>query len=92
MADNQIFMGVPLPNSFNTWLRMRLSYVPLRDTLLGKRWMQKDLLAAGMIDEIVDDAPPKQAALIEAAIALGQREGPKAAPGAWGSIKVGSTR
>ena len=85
----QIFLGVPLPNSFNTWLRLRLPYPALRDTLLGKRWKQSELLAAGMIDEIVDDAPPNQKALIDRAIALGKQEGPKVALGAWGSIKDG---
>jgi enoyl-CoA hydratase/carnithine racemase len=89
MSMNEIFLGVPLPNSFNTWLRLRLTPVALRDTLLGKRWVQADLLKHGIIDEIVDDAPPNQGALIERAIKLGQLEGQKSALGAWGTIKDG---
>lgn len=68
---------------------MRLPYQALRDTMLGKRWTQKEMLQNGIIDETVDDAPPNQKALLERAYQIGEAEGPKVALGAWGSIKDG---
>jgi enoyl-CoA hydratase/carnithine racemase len=88
MSMNEIFLGVPLPNSFNTLLKQRMSYPALRDTLLGKRWKQSELLAAGIIDEIVDDSKDPKA-VVKRAIELGTEEGPKVAKGAWGGIKEG---
>lgn len=80
---NEIFLGLPMPNSFATWLRMRLPYQALRETMLGKRWFQKELLAAGMVDEI---AEPDQ--VVPKAIEIGTREGAKVGGGSWGAIKV----
>lgn len=80
---NEIFLGLPMPNSFATWLRMRLPYQALRETMLGKRWFQKELLAVGMVDEI---AEPDQ--VVSKAIEIGTREGAKIGGGSWGAIKV----
>lgn len=84
----QVFMGVPLPNSFNTILKNRMPFQALRDTLLGKRWMQADLIKAGIIDEIVDvSQDPK--AVAKRALELGLQEGPKIGARAWGGLKEG---
>lgn len=58
--------------------------VDLRNTLLGVRFNQKDLLGMGLIDEIVDEAK-----LLQRAMDVAAKEGEKVGHGVWGSLKVG---
>ena len=50
--------------------------------MLGKRWLQKELLAKGVVDEVVDGSE-----VLSRAIEKGKQEGDKIAAGAWGIIK-----
>lgn len=84
LADGQLLIGLPLPNSFATFLQMRLSRPVLRDTMLAKRWKQSELLAEGLIDEVVPEAQ-----VVPRAIAVATQEGAKIGLGTWGAIKDG---
>lgn len=84
MSMNEIFIGLPLPNSFATFLRLRLPYQALRDTVMGRRWVQSELLENGIIDET---APGDK--VLERAIELAKAEAPKVCLGTWGAIKDG---
>lgn len=66
---------------------MRLNGPVLRDTLLAKRWKQSELLAHGLIDEMVPEAK-----VLERSIEVATREGAKMGSGTWGAIKVGLLR
>lgn len=82
--DLQLVFGSPIPNSFGAILRLRMPYGNhLRDTMLAKRWTQKDLLEAHLVDLVVE-----QDQVVSKAVELGVSEGAKVAGGAWGQIKV----
>lgn len=83
-ANTQLLIGLPLPNSFATFLQMRLSGPVLRDTMLAKRWKQSELLAHGLIDEMVPEDK-----VLSRSIEVAKAEGTKIGLGTWGSIKVG---
>lgn len=51
--------------------------------MLAKRWTQKDLLEAHLVDLVVE-----QDQVVSKAVELGVSEGAKVAGGAWGQIKV----
>ncbi|KAK4688468.1 hypothetical protein P7C73_g1659, partial [Tremellales sp. Uapishka_1] len=81
----QLTFASPLPNSFPALLTLRIPHPPdLRDTLLARRWTQKELLERGIVDAIIGPGE-----LVKTAIEWGVKEGPKAGPGSWGSIKDG---
>ncbi|CAK9783132.1 ClpP/crotonase [Cutaneotrichosporon oleaginosum] len=82
MSMNELLIGLPLPNSFGKFLQMRLSPTVLRDTMLAKRWKQTELLAHGLIDEIVPEAQ-----VVPRAIEIATQEGTKVGLGSWGAIK-----
>ncbi|GMK56395.1 hypothetical protein CspeluHIS016_0302350 [Cutaneotrichosporon spelunceum] len=84
MCMNELLIGLPLPNSFASFLELRLAKPALRDTMLAKRWTQSELLAHGLIDGV---APP--ADVVARSIALGEQEGAKVGAGVWGEIKDG---
>ena len=82
--DLQLVFGSPIPNSFGAILRLRMPYGNhLRDTMLAKRWTQKDLLEAHLVDLVVE-----QDQVVSKAVELGVSEGAKVGAGAWGQIKV----
>ncbi|KAK8865663.1 hypothetical protein IAR55_000808 [Kwoniella newhampshirensis] len=85
LCMNEVQFGSPLPNSFNALLSLRIPHPQQqRDTLLARRWTQKELLDMGLVDEVVD--LPE---VVTRAVQVGQREGIKVAAGSWGAIKRG---
>ncbi|TYJ52181.1 hypothetical protein B9479_007226 [Cryptococcus floricola] len=83
MCMSEVTFGAPLPNSFGAFLPALIPNPQhLRDTMLARRWTQPELLEIGLIDEIV-----KPEEVLKRAIEVGEREGPKVAPGSWGLIK-----
>jgi enoyl-CoA hydratase/carnithine racemase len=81
----KLAFGSSLPNSFSSLLRLKIPNPNhLRDTLLARRWTQKDLLAAHLVDEVVEGER-----LLERARERAIEEGMKIRAGAWGIIKVG---
>ncbi|ODN84292.1 hypothetical protein L202_00273 [Cryptococcus amylolentus CBS 6039] len=83
MCMSEVTFGAPLPNSFGAFLPTLIPNPQhLRDTMLARRWTQPELLEIGLIDEIV-----KPEEVLKRAIEVGEREGPKVAPGSWGLIK-----
>lgn len=73
-----------MPNSFIPLLQWRLPKSnDFRDTMMARRWTQKEGLAMGLLDEVVDGEQ-----LMQRATEVALREAPKCAPGPWGFIKV----
>ncbi|WVN90185.1 uncharacterized protein L203_105421 [Cryptococcus depauperatus CBS 7841] len=86
MCMSELTFGAPLPNSFSSMLVSRIPHPQhLRDTLLARRWTQKELINIGLIDEVVE-----QQQVISRAVEYGAKEGIKVASGSWGLIKVGT--
>ena len=54
-----------------------------RDTMLAKRWTQAELLKIGMLDAVVEGDK-----VLQTALEMGLKEGPKVGAGPWGLIKV----
>lgn len=77
-----------MPPFFARLLHLRLSNTrsgghTLRKTLLGHRFVAKELLEEGIVDEIVPAAQ-----LQERAIQFGNEIGVKSKGGSWGEMKV----
>lgn len=77
-----------MPPFFARLLHLRLSNTrsggnTLRKTLLGHRFVAKELLEEGVVDEIVPAAQ-----LQERAIQFGNEIGVKSKGGSWGEMKV----
>ncbi|WOO86205.1 Enoyl-CoA delta isomerase 3 [Vanrija pseudolonga] len=90
VSMNEILIGLPLPNSFNEIISSRLTPRNARDTMLGKRWTQPELLKEGILDEIVDDqGPGKEGAVLKRAVELGLKASATIGSGSWGAIKEG---
>nr|ODN86394.1 enoyl-CoA hydratase/isomerase [Cryptococcus depauperatus CBS 7841] len=88
MCMSELTFGAPLPNSFSSMLVSRIPHPQhLRDTLLARRWTQKELINIGLIDEVVE-----QQQVISRAVEYGAKEGIKVASGSWGLIKEGVFR
>ncbi|WVO17729.1 hypothetical protein L204_105427 [Cryptococcus depauperatus] len=86
MCMSELTFGAPLPHSFSSMLVSRIPHPQhLRDTLLARRWTQKELINIGLIDEVVE-----QQQVISRAVEYGAKEGIKVASGSWGLIKVGT--
>ncbi|TXT04336.1 hypothetical protein VHUM_04103 [Vanrija humicola] len=90
MCMNEILIGLPLPNSFCQIISSRLTPNAARDTMLGKRWTQPQLLKEGLLDEVVDDqGPGKEGAVVKRAVELGLKASATIGSGTWGAIKDG---
>lgn len=63
-------------------MRAKMTPNTLQEAVLGKRWSQAELLAAGIAHEVVEADK-----LSSRAAELGEELAPKVAQGAWGSIK-----
>jgi len=89
MCMNEISFGSPLPNSFASLLNLRIPHPQhIRNTLLGHRFSQKDLIGMGLVDEVVDDVGEgKEGGLMRRAVEVGEREGVRVGFGVWGVIK-----
>jgi enoyl-CoA hydratase/carnithine racemase len=75
-----------MPNSFVPLLQHRIPNPnDFRDTMMARRWTQKEGVAMGLLDEVVDGNK-----LMQRATEVALREAPKIAPGPWGFIKVSS--
>ncbi|WWC68412.1 uncharacterized protein I206_102339 [Kwoniella pini CBS 10737] len=86
LCMNELQFGSPLPNSFNALLSKRIPNPQHhRNTLLARRWTQKELSQIGLVDEVVDSDK-----VISRAVEVGKRDGGKVAAGAWGAIKRGA--
>jgi enoyl-CoA hydratase/carnithine racemase len=84
----QLTFSSPMPNSFVPLLKERIPNPrDYRDTMMARRWTQKEGLAMGILDEVVDGEK-----LMERATEVALREAPKCAPGPWGFIKVSHCR
>lgn len=80
----QVTFSSPMPNSFVPLLAQRIPNPQhFRDTMLARRWTQKEGLAMGILDDVVDEQK-----LQERAHEIAVREGAKIGPGPWGFIKV----
>ncbi|WVQ77176.1 hypothetical protein IAR50_006859 [Cryptococcus sp. DSM 104548] len=83
LSMNEITLGTTLPSSFASVLSTAFpSPRDLRDTLIGKRWVQSELLRVGLIDEVCGPGE-----LLKRSVEIGEQEGPKVALGNWGRIK-----
>ncbi|KAL7423712.1 hypothetical protein Q5752_001294 [Cryptotrichosporon argae] len=95
LSMNEISFGSPFPNSFSALLALKIPPRHLRDTLLGKRWAQRELLDVGLVDAVVDDSAGSApvngqlGAVVRQAVEVGEREGKKVGLGAWDAIKEG---
>lgn len=73
-----------MPNSFIPLLAQRIpNSNDFRDTMMARRWTQKEGLAMGLLDDVVELEK-----LMDRATEVALREAPKVAPGPWGFIKV----
>jgi len=88
MCMNELTFSSPMPNSFVPLLRERIPNPrDFRDTMMARRWTQKEGLAMGILDEVIDGEK-----LMDRAMEVALREAPKVAPGPWGFIKQQSYR
>lgn len=83
---NEILFGAPVPQGCNGVIKAKApTPAVLRKILLeGHRFVPKEMLALGLVDELVEGGTEK---VLEAAVALGRRWAPHAKDGVYGLHK-----
>lgn len=83
---NEIHFGAPLPRSFTALVNAKSpsTIVTRKIFLEGHRFVPKELLDAGLVDELVEGGTEK---VLEAALALGAKWAPHAKTNVWGVQK-----
>lgn len=84
-----MFIHAPIPTEVCRLLEARISPTYWTKVLLGHRWTSQEALAAGIVDEIVDNDGPNEGQLLRRAKAFADGKAPNVASGAWGLIKDG---
>lgn len=84
-----MFIHEPIPSEVCRLLAARISPTYWTKLLLGHRWTSQQALAAGIVDEIVDNDGTHEGALLKRSLAFAAERAPNVASGAWGLIKAG---
>jgi enoyl-CoA hydratase/carnithine racemase len=84
LVPSQIDFGAPFPPFFGSVLKHKLpTPTVLREVSLGKRFTAPELLAVGVVDQIIPSSE-----LREKGLKFAEEIGKKSAQGPWGAIKV----
>lgn len=90
-ADGQLLIGEPIPSDVSNVLKARISPTYWTKVILAHRWTAQEALAAGIIDETVDNDGPNAGNLLKRAKEMALAKGPVVHTGVWGAIKAGTS-
>lgn len=89
VADSQLLIGEPIPSDVSNVLKARISPTYWTKVIMAHRWTAAEALAAGFVDETVDNDGPNAGQLLRRAKGLATEKVPLVHTGVWGAIKAG---
>lgn len=88
-ADTQLLIGEPIPSDVSNVLKARISPTYWTKVIMAHRWTAQEALAAGIVDETVDNDGANAGNLLKRAKEMALEKAPLVHTGVWGAIKAG---